>query len=193
MATDVGCLLFRDSETAASTFRTDEADYIKLHGHQDDEAFAFWDYGIELSRRFRALKVWFTLRYYGGERIAQSIAGDNALAQYLAFLVDESEDFELLAPVELSICCFRYLPNKILAQLNGASGGDGQTLERALNDFNERLMSRVQTSGRAYLSNAMVDGRFALRACITNFRTTKQDIEETVRVVRELALELEGA
>ncbi|HSE23507.1 MAG TPA: pyridoxal-dependent decarboxylase [Pyrinomonadaceae bacterium] len=189
---DVGCLLFRDSETAASTFRTDEADYIKLHGHQDDEAFAFWDYGIELSRRFRALKVWFTLRYYGAERIAQSIAEDNALAQYLAFLVDEAEDLELLAPVELSICCFRYLPYKILAQWNGASPGDRQMLDRALNDFNERLMSRVQTSGRAYLSNAMIDGRFALRACITNFRTTKQDIDDTVNVVRDLALELQG-
>jgi glutamate/tyrosine decarboxylase-like PLP-dependent enzyme len=190
---DVGCLLFRDSETAAATFRTDEADYIKLHGHQDDEAFAFWDYGIELSRRFRALKVWFTLRYYGAERMARSISEDNALAQYLALLVDNAEDFELLAPVELSICCFRYLPGDILAQRNSASADDRQVLDRALNDFNERLMSRVQTSGRAYLSNAMVDGRFALRACITNFRTTKQDIEETVNVVRELALELQGA
>ena len=190
---DAGCLLFRDSAAAASTFGTDEADYIKLHGHQDDEAFAFWDYGIELSRRFRALKVWFTLRYYGADRIAQSIAEDNALAQYLALLIDRAEDFELLAPVELSICCFRYLPHSILAQRNNAKVDDRKALDQTLNDFNERLMSRVQTSGRAYLSNAMVDGNFALRACITNFRTTKQDIDETVTVVRELALGLQRA
>jgi len=185
---DAGCLLLRDAEAAASTFRTDEADYIKLHGHQDDEAFAFWDYGIELSRRFRALKVWFTLRYYGADLIAQSIAEDNALAQYLAMLIDSAEDFELLAPVELSICCFRYLPKNILVQQFSANPDDRKALNQTLNGFNERLMSRVQTSGRAYLSNAMVDGNFALRACITNFRTTKSDIEETVNVVRELAL-----
>jgi aromatic-L-amino-acid/L-tryptophan decarboxylase len=188
---DVGCLLYRDPDAASAAFRTEEADYIKLHGHADEEAFAFWDYGIELSRRFRALKVWFTLRYYGAQKIAQSIVEDNALAKYLGDLVKDAEDFELLAPVELSICCFRYLPRNLVAK-NGKTH-EPHSLNRALNDFNEKLMSRVQTSGRAYLSNAIVDGNFALRACITNFRTTKSDIEETITVIRELALELQTA
>ena len=190
---DVGCLLYRDPDSASAAFRTEEADYIKLHGHMDEEAFAFWDYGIELSRRFRALKVWFTLRYYGAQRIAQSIVEDNALAEYLGALVNDAEDFELLAPVELSICCFRYLPKDLVAKQNGATEDERRSSNQALNDFNERLMSRVQTSGRAYLSNAIVDGNFALRACITNFRTTKKDIEETITVIRDLALELEKA
>jgi aromatic-L-amino-acid/L-tryptophan decarboxylase len=170
---DAGCLLFRDSATAAQAFSTEDADYIKVHGHADDETFAFWDYGVELSRRFRALKVWLTLGYYGARRIAEAISKDISLAAYMGELVSQADDFELLAPVELSICCFRYVPEN-------THGSD-------LNELNEKIMSAVQKGGRAYLSNATVNGKFALRACITNFRTTKADIEETLEVVREAA------
>ena len=172
---DAGCLLFRDAAAAATAFSTEDADYIKVHGHADDAAFAYWDYGVELSRRFRALKVWLTLGYYGVKRIAAAIADDCALAAYMGELVSNAEDFELLAPVELSICCFRYVPR-------GFAGTDEE-----LNKLNEEIMSLVQKGGRAYLSNATVKGKFALRACITNFRTTKADIEETLAVVREAA------
>ena len=169
---DAGCLLFRDDASAKSAFSTDEADYIKTHGYVDEEAFAFWDYGVELSRRFRALKVWLTLQYYGTRRLAEAISQDISLAAYLGELVSEADDFELLAPVELSICCFRYVPR------SGMSDAE-------LNELNERVMGLVQKGGRAYVSNATVKGRFALRACITNFRTTKADIEETVEAIRE--------
>jgi len=172
---DAGCLLFRDANPVKATFSTDEADYIKVHGHSDDEAFAYWDYGVELSRRFRALKVWLTLSYYGAHRIADAVSNDISLAAYMGELVSAADDFELLAPVELSICCFRYVQagrNTDLDQLNAA------------------IMSRVQTSGRAYLSNATVNGHFALRACITNFRTTKSDIELTLETIRDAAREI---
>ena len=169
---DAGCLLFRNDAAVRAAFSTEEADYIKTHGYSDDEAFAFWDYGVELSRRFRALKVWLTLQYYGSRRIAQSISEDIALAAYLGELVSNAEDFELLAPVELSICCFRYVPRRGMS-------------DQELNQINEKIMETVQKGGRAYLSNATVNGKFALRACITNFRTTKSDIDETVAVIRE--------
>jgi glutamate/tyrosine decarboxylase-like PLP-dependent enzyme len=180
---DAGCLLFRNDTAARAAFSTDDADYIKTHGYTEEEAFAFWDYGVELSRRFRALKVWLTLQYYGRRRIAQAISEDIELAVYLGELVSSADDFELLAPVELSICCFRYVPERGLS--------DAQ-----LDQLNEKLMELVQKGGRAYLSNATVNGKFALRACITNFRTTKADIEETVAAVREagkiLAADLHG-
>ncbi|HEU4434936.1 MAG TPA: pyridoxal-dependent decarboxylase [Pyrinomonadaceae bacterium] len=172
---DAGCLLFRDPNPVKATFSTDEADYIKVHGHSNDEAFAYWDYGVELSRRFRALKIWLTLSYYGARRIADAVSNDISLAAYMGELVSAADDFELLAPVELSICCFRYAP-------------PGQNTD--LDQLNERVMSRVQTSGRAYLSNATVNGHFALRACITNFRTTKSDIELTLETIRDAAREL---
>jgi len=167
---DAGCLLFRDDSAAKATFSTDEADYIKTHGYVDEEAFAFWDYGVELSRRFRALKIWLTLQYYGRRRIADAISEDISLAEYLGEVVSNADDFELLAPVELSICCFRYISS-----------------EADLDKLNERIMERVQKGGRAYLSNATVNGHFALRACITNFRTTKTDIDETVAAIRDAA------
>ncbi|HEU4767776.1 MAG TPA: pyridoxal-dependent decarboxylase [Pyrinomonadaceae bacterium] len=170
---DAGCLLFRDPVPVKLAFSTEDADYIKIHGHSDNEAFAFWDYGVELSRRFRALKVWLTLSYYGTRRIAEAVSSDISLAAYLGELVSTAEDFELLTPVELSICCFRYV-------LPGSTEAD-------LDRLNERIMGRVQTGGRAYLSNATVGGRFALRACITNFRTTKSDIEETIEAIRDAA------
>jgi aromatic-L-amino-acid/L-tryptophan decarboxylase len=182
---DVGCLLFRDGVTAKAAFCTEDADYIKIHGHSDDEAFAFWDYGVELSRRFRALKVWLTLRYYGVRRIAQAITEDISLAGYLADIIENADDFELLAAGELSICCFRYVPAKIQLRLRSASETERLAIDAEVDRLNERVMGLVQGGGRAYLSNATVKGRFALRACITNFRTTKADIEETVEVVRE--------
>lgn len=178
---DAGCLLYRDPLPVKAAFNTEDADYIKVHGHSDDEAFAFWDYGVELSRRFRALKVWLTLSYYGARRIADAVSNDISLAEYLGELVAAADDFELLTPVELSICCFRYLPP---GWRDAGMRGSG---EAEIDRLNERIMGRVQTGGRAYLSNATVGGRFALRACITNFRTTKSDIEETLEAIRDAA------
>ena len=172
---DAGCLLFRDAAIARAAFSTEDADYIKTHGYSDEEAFAFWDYGVELSRRFRALKVWLTLQYYGTRRIAGAISEDISLAAYLGESVTAAKDFELLAPVELSICCFRYAPPQMKS-------------DAELDRLNERIMGLVQKGGRAYVSNATVNGRFALRACITNFRTTKSDIDETVEAIRAAAL-----
>jgi glutamate/tyrosine decarboxylase-like PLP-dependent enzyme len=171
---DAGCLLFRDAAAARHAFSTEDADYIQTLGYADEEAFAFWDYGVELSRRFRALKVWMTLQYYGTRRLAEAISEDIALAEYLGQLISEADDFELLAPVELSICCFRYVAHS------------GMSKEE-LDELNEQVMGAVQKGGRAYVSNATVNGCFALRACITNFRTTKSDIEETVAAVRAAA------
>ncbi len=184
---DAGCLLFRESQTAKAAFNTEDADYIKVHEHSDDEAFAFWDYGVELSRRFRALKVWLTLRYYGVRRIAQAISDDISLAAYFGEVVANSDDFELLAQGELSICCFRYVPPEVKSQLMSASESERPVINAELDQLNERIMGRVQGGGRAYLSNATVNGRFALRVCITNFRTTKADVEETVETIREAA------
>jgi aromatic-L-amino-acid/L-tryptophan decarboxylase len=170
---DAGCLLFRDA--AAAAVFTEDADYIKVHGLVEDAAFAYWDYSVELSRRFRALKVWLTLGYYGARRISEAVSKDISLAAYMGELVSQAQDFELLAPVELSICCFRYVPSEL------------KDNDSELNRLNEQIMAAVQKGGRAYLSNATVNGKFALRACITNFRTTKADIDQTIETVRDAA------
>ena len=185
---DSGCLLFRDEAGARAAFSFDEADYIKVHEHDEDEAFAFWNYGPELSRRFRALKIWVTLRYYGTRRIAAAISEDNALAGYLARCVDHAEDFELLATPELSICCFRYVPPGLVPRLKSGSFEDKDNA--ALDKLNNEIMLAVQRGGGAYLSSATLGGRFALRACITNFRTTRADIDQTLEIIRAAARDL---
>jgi aromatic-L-amino-acid decarboxylase len=184
---DCGCLLLRDAGQARAAFNAGEVNYIKIHEQTGDESFAFWDYGIELSRRFRALKVWMMLRYYGVARVAAAISEDNALAEYLAAEVNEAEDFELLAPVTLSICCFRYLPPGWRDRPDANDEAERATRKEQLDRLNIRIMHTVQRGGRAYLSNATLNGNFALRACITNFRTTRADIRETLDIIRDVA------
>ncbi|HEX3559517.1 MAG TPA: pyridoxal-dependent decarboxylase [Pyrinomonadaceae bacterium] len=189
---DCGCLLFREPERARAAFAETEAGYIKVFERQEDEAFAFWDYGIELSRPFRALKVWTILRYYGARRIADSIAEDCALAEYLAERVGAAEDFELLAPVTLGICCFRYVPEGFRRALEEAKDDDERGRAGArLDELNARVMQRVQRGGVAYVSNAILRGRFALRASVTNFRTTRRDLRVALDTVRRAAREAE--
>ncbi|HEX8423276.1 MAG TPA: aminotransferase class I/II-fold pyridoxal phosphate-dependent enzyme, partial [Pyrinomonadaceae bacterium] len=184
---DCGCLLFRDPKRVRAAWAGSEAEYIKIFEDTEQESFAFFDYGVELSRRFRALKIWMLLRYYGAGRIAAAIAEDNALAAYFGARVEASGDFELLAPVELSICCFRYVPPDVRSRLATADETERAGVERELNELNERILRAVQRGGRAYLSNALLRGKFALRACLTNFRTTRRDIEVTLEIIREAA------
>ncbi|MEO7970255.1 MAG: pyridoxal-dependent decarboxylase [bacterium] len=186
---DCGCLLFRDEAKARVAFGDEDADYIKVLEQDADESFAFWNYGPELSRRFRALKIWLTLRYYGVRRIAAAITEDNALAGYLAGLVEQAEDFELLSQPQLSICCFRYVPQARRLQ----SAGRPLENEDELNRLNQKIMHAVQRGGRAYLSSATIHGKFALRACITNFRTTRADIAQTLEIIRAAAKGIYGS
>lgn len=152
---DCGCLLFRDASYAHRAF-AHSGDYAKSLYSDPVEGFAFFEESMELSRRFRALKVWLSLRYHGLEAFRHSIRNDLEHAQLLATLVRDSADLELLAPVELSAVCFRW--------------------KRGDNAFNERLLKRVVKRGKVYISNATIHGKFALRACFVNHRTTDQDV-----------------
>jgi len=161
---DVGCVIYRDPEIARATF-AHEAEYTRMFGEEADEAFVCWDYGPELSRRFRALKVWMLLKGVGLDRLSEAIESNLACARHLESMVRASDDFEMVAPVELSIFCFRHVP----AQLRNES-------PKAIDVFNERLLVALRRDGRSYLSNAMLGGRFALRGCVLNYRTTLRDM-----------------
>jgi aromatic-L-amino-acid decarboxylase len=162
---DVGCVIYRDPEIARAAFAY-EAEYTRMFGEKADEAFACWDYGPELSRRFRALKVWMLLKGLGLESLGEAIESNLACARYLESMVRASDDFEMVAPVELSIFCFRHVP----VQLRGES-------PKAIDAFNERLLVALQRDGSSYLSNARLGGRFALRGCVLNYRTTERDMD----------------
>ena len=173
-----GCILYRDPVRARAAFAQD-AEYTKPIGFEQDEAFAFWDYGPELSRRFRALSVWMQIKSAGVDAIAAAIEENIACARYFESLVHAADDFEMLAPVELSIFCFRYRP----------AGYTGD-----LDRLNERVMVELQRTGSSYVSNARVGGHFALRGCVLNYRTTRQDMEVLLDDVRRAGRStIEGA
>jgi aromatic-L-amino-acid/L-tryptophan decarboxylase len=178
---DCGCLIYRDPAASRGAFALD-ADYTRIVQTDPAEAFAFWDYGPELSRPFRALKVWMTMAHAGAQGIAQAIESNLDCARYVAELVESSDDFEMLAPVELSIFCFRYLPP-------GAKGGAARsaTGEAQLNKLNERILAALQRAGSSYVSNTSINGRFALRGCVLNHRTTREDMQTLLDDVRVAA------
>ena len=175
---DVGCVIYRDPQTARAAF-AHEAEYTRMLGEEADEAFVCWDYGPELSRRFRALKVWMLIKGVGLARLSDAIENNLACARHLEAMVLASDDFEMLAPVELSIFCFRHVP----AQLRNQS-------PREIDAFNERLLVALQRDGSSYLSNTVVKERFALRGCVLNYRTTLDDMEILLGDLRRVAKSL---
>src|SRR6476620_8759743 len=182
---DCGCILYRDPETARRTF-AHEAEYTRVIGQEADEAFAFWDYGPELSRRFRALKVWMLVKGVGVRALGDAIEKDLACARHFEKLIKESDDFEILAPVELSIFCFRHLPHQL--KDIPVDENERRIREEKLDLHNERLLLALQHDGSSYLSNARLRGRFALRGCVMNYRTTLRDMEILLDDLRRVAV-----
>jgi glutamate/tyrosine decarboxylase-like PLP-dependent enzyme len=176
---DVGCVIYRNPEIARATF-AHEAEYTRMFGEEAEEAFVCWDYGPELSRRFRALKVWMLLKGVGLDRLSDAIESNLTCARHLESMVQASDDFEMVAPVELSIFCFRHVPTQLKNQP-----------PETIDTFNEGLLVALQRDGSSYLSNARLGGRFALRGCVLNYRTTLRDMEilldDLRRVGRSLA------
>jgi aromatic-L-amino-acid decarboxylase len=143
------------------------AEYLRTA--EDDRVVNYMDYGVQLGRRFRALKLWYVFRYYGRQGVIAMLREALRLAQLLKYWVESDESFELAAPVPFSLVCFRH------------SSDDA---------FNQRLLAEVNASGRAFLSHTILKGKFVLRFAIGNFQTTEQDVRETWDLIRETAQRL---
>ena len=167
-----GCVLFRDERAHRAAFAS-SPNYL-ARADRGAAAGAPWyaDYGLELSREFRALKLWLTLRHFGFDALGEVVERTCGLAQRLGAAVEAAPDLELVAPVTLNIVCFRWRPP-------GAGGP-------ALDTINEAIAVALQESGRAVPSMATVDGVRALRACIINHRTGPADVDALVEAVREV-------
>ena len=169
---DCSLFLYRDADLARSTFSY-TGDYAKTLSDDPIEGFAFFEESLELSRRFRALKLWLSLRYYGLAAFRDAIRENLTQAELLAQVVEDEPSLELLAPVELSAVCFRW--------------ADGPA--NSLNLRNARILDRVTERGRVWISNANIRGVVGLRACIVNHRTTDDDIRAIVDEVLAAASE----
>jgi glutamate/tyrosine decarboxylase-like PLP-dependent enzyme len=175
---DCGCLLYRDAADARRAF-SHTGDYAKSLLDDPVESFAYFEESIELSRRFRALKLWLSLRYHGLEKFREAIRNDLQHAQLLSRLIAAESELELLAPVKLSAVCFRFFPR--------AGRGDDA------DELNRKILQHVVQRGKVYLSNASIHGKFSLRACFVNHRTRPDDvaviIAEVLATGRELSAE----
>jgi glutamate/tyrosine decarboxylase-like PLP-dependent enzyme len=175
---EAGCALVRDAEKLRDAFA-----YHPPYYHFGTEAINYFDLGPQNSRGFRALKVWLALQQVGREGYVQMIAEDIRLAQELFQLITQYPALEALTQ-SLSITTFRYVPPDL-------KPGD-EKVETYLDQLNEALLTRLQNSGEAYLSNAVIRGKFALRACIVNFRTWLEDVAALPAIVVRMGDELDA-
>jgi glutamate/tyrosine decarboxylase-like PLP-dependent enzyme len=177
---EAGCVLVRDSDRLRNAFS-----YHPLYYRFDEQAVNFLDYGPQNSRGFRALKVWLALRHVGLAGYVKMIGDDILLAQHLHDLVGHHPEFEAVTQ-HLSITTFRYVPPDLRSRI-----GTG-TAEQYLNQLNQALLTAINASGEAFLSNAVVNGTFVLRACIVNFHTALGDIEAVPPRLSRLGREIDG-
>jgi glutamate/tyrosine decarboxylase-like PLP-dependent enzyme len=175
---EAGCALVRDREKLRDAFA-----YHPPYYHFETEAINYYDLGPQNSRGFRALKVWLALQQAGREGYARMISDDIRLAAELFRLLPQYPELQPLTQ-GLSITTFRFVPPDL-------ASGNTET-ETYLNALNNELLTRVQNSGEAYLSNAVINGKFALRVCIVNFRTTRLDIEALPPLIVRLGKETDA-
>lgn len=142
----------------------------------DDEVENLMDYGIQLGRRFRSLKLWFIIRYFGVDGLAERINNHIKLAKDFAQWVDDEKDFERMAPVPFSTVCFRYNP--------------GNLSEEKLNELNEELLEKINQSGKIFLSHTKLNGKFVIRLTIGSIRHQKNHIKQAWDIIKNIATRL---
>jgi len=179
---EAACVLVREPAALRHTFQV-AADYLKEGNDAGTDApVDFKDYGPQLHRNFRALKVWMTFKTYGVEKLRAAIESNIEIMQYLANRIDESQDFVRLAPVPLSIVCFQY---RTMDDFRHAD-------QRYLNDLNNCMLDALENDGRVFLSGTTIHGKRALRACSVNHRLCREDIDFLLDVTRQVGRSLAG-
>jgi aromatic-L-amino-acid decarboxylase len=146
------------------------AEYLK--GSDKKEETNFMDYGIQLGRRFRSLKLWFIIRYFGVEGIQNRIREHIRLAKMFADWIDTSEYFERLAPANLGVVCFRAIPKNI-------------NVENDLNKLNEKLLDNINASGKLFLSHTILNNKFTLRISISGLRTLEKNVKDAQMLIQD--------
>ena len=178
---EAGCALVRNREALRDTFSYHPSYY---HFAEEPSTIDYYEYGPQNSRGFRALKVWLALRQVGREGYVEMISDDIQLAQELYRLVEAHPELQAFTQ-GLSITTFRYVPSDLTP--------GSEQVEAYLNRLNAALLTRLQGSGEAFLSNAILAGKFLLRACVVNFRTSLEDIEALPGIVTRIGREVDAA
>jgi aromatic-L-amino-acid/L-tryptophan decarboxylase len=163
---DLSVLYVKDLDLLKQTFSL-VAEYLKVAETVQNQM----DYGIQLGRRFRSLKLWFVMRYFGKDGLIARIREHCRLARLFANWIDDSENFEMLAPVPFALVCFRAAPK-------GLS-------EQETNELNEKIMNDINASGAAYLSHTKLNGKYTLRMSIGSIHVEEKHIEKVWNLLRD--------
>ncbi len=169
---DASLLFFKDRNKIKNSLSL-EAEYLKTK--ESSETVNFMDYSLQLARGFRALKIWFVLRYFGKAGIINRLREHVRIAGLLKSYIEEDPDFELMAPVPFSLVCFRYNP----------AGSDFD--DNGLEELNTDLMNSLNSTGRIFLSHTKLNDRFTIRFAIGNIKTTEQHINNAWKLIQKTA------
>ena len=169
---EVGCTLIKDAAAHRASFAITPNYLLQTERGLAGGLDSINNYGFELSRGFKALKVWMSLKEHGRDKYAQLIAQNNRQAEYLGKKVEQTPSLELVAPVSMSIVCFRFV--------------DKRLTEEQLNDLNEEILLQLQENGIASPSSTILNGKYCIRVCIVNHRTKNADLD----LLLEKALEI---
>ena len=178
---EAGCVLVRNGSLMPETFRI-MPEYMVDVARQDREV-NFCDYGLQLTRSFRALKVWMALKTYGARRFRQIIDRCLDLTEYAARWFGRSPRIELVTRPQLGIFTFRYVPERLPAS----------NTQAYLNRLNEKLVAKITASRRLMLSSTRLGSQTVLRLCVLNHRTRKEDIKEALSLIEQLGRETEAS
>ncbi|ULQ50877.1 pyridoxal phosphate-dependent decarboxylase family protein [Flavihumibacter fluvii] len=169
---EAGCTLVKDPNHLTATFSSHPVYYNFDSGEAVMQNY--YEYGLQNSRGFRALKVWLMLQQVGRKGYAEMISEDIRLSKLMYDLADAHEELEAISH-NLSITTLRYIPAGFM--------NDSEEKATYLNTLNESLLNELQKGGEVFLSNAVVMGKYCLRGCIVNFRTSEKDIEEIIEII----------
>ncbi|MGH7502685.1 MAG: pyridoxal phosphate-dependent decarboxylase family protein [Longimicrobiales bacterium] len=182
---EAGCALVRDATAIHETFAFHPPYYPEPEATSDDAPIYYHEFGPQNSRGFRALKVWLGLRHAGREGMIRMISEDIALARRMFDLADADPELEAVTHA-LSIATFRFVPEDLREARNA------EAVAAYLDALNRDIVERIQAEGEAFVSNAVIEGRFVLRACIVNFRTSEEDVAALIEIVRRVGREVDA-
>lgn len=172
---EVGCTLIKNAEAHRNAFAITPNYLLQEKRGLAGGLESINNYGFELSRGFKALKVWMSIKEHGSDKYAAMIRQNNLQAAYLGQLVESQPELELLAPISLSIVCYRYRHPELS--------------ETELNNLNREVLIQLQEQGIASPSSTLLQGRYAIRVCIVNQRTKKSDLELLIQASLRIGAE----
>lgn len=170
---EAGCTLVKNPKHLIDTYSS-HPEYYNFSLSEEGGSLNYFEYGLQNSRGFRALKVWLALQQIGSDGYVKLIREDIALSEYFYELAGKHSELEAVTQ-NLSIATLRFIPEKFEEK--------GERNEAYLNALNEELVNTLQHGGEVFLSNAIVQNKYCMRTCIVNFRTSKKDIEECIEII----------